>query len=188
MRVKTMPVWLSVQIGLMCFWLVFGIYIYYTKLWKATFPVSRKYFFWFTFVLLVPSLVSLSSIFLGLIYILFTDAGIELSRPIAFLFIIPGAYLTILLLYTLIQCIYSFRLKIKQNQKKQEILDFCNEWIRQFSFIKHEMYHIKVYFLDDKVEGRIKIKGLTSEEMSILKNAGSTLPDSIYLYLVPKRE
>ncbi|MEH7035631.1 hypothetical protein V7054_26105 [Priestia megaterium] len=182
-----MPVWLFAQIGLVCFWLIIGIYIYYTKLWKATFPISKRYYFLFTFILLVPSLLALSSIVFGLIYILFIHKEIEFSKPILFLFIIPGSYLAVLLLYTLLRNVFSLKQEKKQNQKKQEIQEFCFNWIKQFNFIKENMYNIKVYPLDDEIEGRIKIKGLTSEEFSLLKQAETKLPDNIYLYLVLKK-
>ncbi|MED3789994.1 hypothetical protein P4576_22745 [Peribacillus frigoritolerans] len=182
-----MPVWLFTQVCLLCFWLIIGIYIYYKKLWKATFPVSKKYFFLFTFVLFVPSFVSLSSIVFGLIYLLSLYESIAFSKPVLFLLIIPGIYLSIILLFILIKHVSSIKQENKQTWLKEEIRKVCYEWIKQFSFLKEDMYNIKVYLLDNEVEGRIKIKNLTLEQLNILNEAEKSLPDNIYLYLVTKR-
>ncbi|MDA1906034.1 hypothetical protein PDK24_09445 [Bacillus cereus] len=182
-----MPIWLLTQICLFCFWLVIGIYIYYTKLWKANFLVSKKYYFLFTFVLLVPSLASLSSIIFGLIYLISIYQNISFSQPVFFLLVVPGTYLVVLLIYILIQYVLSLRQEKKHNYSKQEVQKACYEWIEQFDFIKEDMYNIKVYLIDDGVEGRIKIKDLTSEQLTLINKVEKSLPDNIYLYLVPKR-
>ncbi|QBJ67108.1 hypothetical protein C3496_12325 [Bacillus anthracis] len=182
-----MPVWLLTQICLFCFWFMIGIYIYYTKLWKANFLVSKKYYFLFTFVLLVPSLASLSSIVFGLIYLLNIYQGISFSQPVFFLLVAPGTYLIILLLYILIQYTFSFRKEKQQYYSKQEVQKACFKWLKQFDFLNEDMYNIKVYLVEGEVEGRIKIRDLTSEQLVLINKAQDSLPDNIYLYLVPKR-
>ncbi|PED84775.1 hypothetical protein CON43_32310 [Bacillus cereus] len=182
-----MPVWLLTQICLFCFWLVIGIYIYYTKLWKANFLVSKKYYFLFTFVLLVPSLISLSSIIFGLIYLLSIYKNISFSQPVFFLLVVPGMYLVVLLLYIFIQYVLSLRQAKKHNYSKKEIQKICYEWLEQFKFIEKDMYNIKIYLIDNEVEGRIKIRDLTSEQLALINKAQKSLPDNVYLYLVPKR-
>lgn len=179
-----MPVWVSIQLGLLLFWILVSFFLFYFSLWKTSFPISRTKSLQIIFANFLPFAWIASSFVFGLIYISLNLIPQSDLYPVLFLLIIPGILILVISSRILI------RNKILQNhdifsmklieQKKKEI----EEWSKQFNFLNEENIEIKLYLSRGRPVGRIKVNQVNKTEITKLKSKKESLPEGIYLEVI----
>lgn len=175
-----MPTWLTIQLLLICFWVIVGFLFYRGKAWKAGFPFNKNNAIRLVY-LFVVSAWAISSIIAGVIYVL-SSGGMIFAGAIVCLIVIP--------FIVLIRMGYKIGRTEKQADSEENAKNLliknkemqCIEWLSQFPFLKKEMYEIKIHALRDKPSGHISVFNLSKDEANKLQANVNGLPEGIELW------
>lgn len=179
-----MPLWVSIQLGLLLFWILVSFLFYYFSLWKVSFPISRKKSLQIIFLNFLPFAWLASSFFLGLIYLSLNLISQSNLFPVLFLLVIPGIVILvissrIMMRNKILQNHEIFSKKLIEHKRKE-----IEEWSRQFNFLSEDNIEIKLYMSRGRPVGRIKVNRVNKTEITKLKSKKENLPEGVYLEVI----
>ncbi|HDR3650560.1 TPA: hypothetical protein QCO08_002832 [Bacillus anthracis] len=182
-----MPMWLCIQLGLLVFWMIFGIVIYQTRLWLSSFPLSFKDILHILFMGYIPFLWFFSTFVFGIGYISINITNDNIILPFIFLLLIPSIFILGYLKY-----IKNSKRKNEQNQKNRLLKlkkaeEECKKWVEQFHFLDKNMVNMEFRFSNDEPIGRIVIQEVNEKEFLIISSKKQELPKEIKLFILTSR-
>jgi hypothetical protein len=179
-----MPNWMLIHGILLVIWGCVFLFVYYVKSWTLSAPFNRITSMKIVFYYLLPLSWLASSIFLGII--LYYSGRLK-NTDILFLILLP---FVVLMIYGFYQWFSNQSYNKHKEQIHKSLGDFkdsCNEWTKQFSFIKDENIDLEIYISKGKPVGRMIVFGLDSENETILKKQQENVPPGLTIMVSKKK-
>lgn len=170
-----MDIWISVQLTILFIWLIAAFFFYRYKAWKVGSPLTsgNMLFLVLRFFMLAGLL---SSIILGVIYVISTIPNVE-YLPVITMLVLPILLIIIFgVKYYMVNNEISTRdgnIKLKTEQIKA--------WVQKFPFINNEMIEIKIYISNGRATGRLIVKKINKDQAEVIKHHENELPNDIHL-------
>lgn len=123
-----------------------------------------------------------TSVILGVIYILFEMPSQEMLTPILTMLIFPIISISWFVIRDKM-----LRADVARRDKIViQTTNKCRDWAQKFPFLNNEMIEIKIYLSNGTATGRLIIQDVNQVQAQELKDEEDTLPKNIHLVVIAK--